>query len=311
MNNYQSNTTWPTPHQNVYETNAVKLLQFSQGIGTPVVIIPPQAGHHSNIADYAPNQSLVQSAAKNYTGSVYVIEWKSCTYTRRNEGIEDLLSQLNECVSHVGGSATLVGLCQGGWLATIYAALYPNQVSSLVIAGAPIDTKAGNSVIHRATKTPLVLYKAIVMLSGGLMLGQTMLTAWKSSDLSKHYFERYVYPDDDARRFYKWYDHTQDLAGKWYLWAVEHLFKKNLLGKNELTIDGVKVDLSVLNSLKGVHIVTGVRDDITPSEQSLALQRYTRAQTYLVDAGHIGVFMSHRGICDVWNGLFAKLDAAA
>jgi poly(3-hydroxyalkanoate) synthetase len=310
MNEYQSSNMWQTPNQVVLETAAVKLLQFSQGTGTPLIIVPPQAGHHSNIADYATNQSLVQSAAENYTGSVYTIEWKSCTYARRNEGIEDLLSQLNECVLAAGAKVTLVGLCQGGWLATIYAAMNPNQVRSLVIAGAPIDTKAGNSVIHRATKTPLVLYKAIVMMSGGLMLGQTMLAAWKSSDLSKHYFERYVYPDSDARRFYKWYDHTQNLAGKWYLWAVECLFKKNLLGKNELTIDGVKVDLKVLNNLKGVHIVTGVRDDITPSEQSLALQRYTRAQTHLVDAGHIGVFMSHRGIYDVWNGLFASLDSA-
>jgi len=311
MNEYQSSNAWPTPHQVVLETSAVKLLQFSQGTGTPVVIVPPQAGHHSSIADYAPNQSLVESAAKNYTGSVYTIEWKSCTYTRRNEGIQDLLAQLDECVLEVGGKATLVGLCQGGWLATIYASLYPNRVSSLVLAGAPIDTKAGKSSIHRATKTPLVMYKATVMMSGGLMLGQTMLAAWKSSNLSKHYFERHINPDADTRRFYTWYDHTQDIAGKWYLWAVEYLFKKNLLGKNELKIGDAKVDLNVLNNLKGVHIVTGVRDDITPSEQSLAIQRYTRAQTYLVDAGHIGVFMSHRGICDVWNGLFAKLDAAA
>jgi len=204
-----------------------------------------------------------------------------------------------------------VGLCQGGWLATIYAAMYPHQVKSLVLAGAPIDTKAGKSSIHRATKTPLVMYKATVMMSGGLMLGQTMLAAWKSSNLSKHYFERHINPDEDTKHFYKWYDHTQDIAGRWYLWAVEYLFKKNKLGQNELKIGGAKVDLNVLNNLHSVHIVTGVRDDITPSEQSLALQRYTRAQTYLVDAGHIGVFMSHRGICDVWNGLFAKLDAAA
>jgi hypothetical protein len=54
----------------------------------------------------------------------------------------------------------------------------------------------------------------------------------------------------------------------------------------------------------------GARDDITPSEQSLALQRFTRAQTYVVDAGHIGVFMSKKGIRDVWNGIFASLDPA-
>ena len=39
----------------------------------------------------------------------------------------------------------LVGDCQGGWLATIYAALHPERVNTLTIAGAPIDFHAGDA----------------------------------------------------------------------------------------------------------------------------------------------------------------------
>jgi poly(3-hydroxyalkanoate) synthetase len=309
MNEYKNSKMWHTPHRVVYETDAVRLLQFSHTQGTPLIIVPPQAGHHSNIADYAKGQSLVECAVLSCHGSVYAIEWKSCTYDRRDEGILDLIDQLSQCVTTVGGRASLVGLCQGGWLAVIYAMLNTERVSSLVIAGAPIDTKAGNSSIHAATKVPLIVYQTIVLLSGGLMLGETMLAAWKSSNISKHYFTRYLTPDDDSKRFYKWYDHTQHIAGRWYLWAVEYLFKKNKLGTNELKIANQPTDLRELQKLNSVHIVTGLRDDITPPEQSLALQRYTVAQTHSVDAGHIGVFMSNNGITNVWHHLFAGLDA--
>jgi len=43
----------------------------------------------------------------------------------------------------------LVGLCQGGWMSAMCAARFPRKVASLVLAGAPIDTDAGNGPIKR------------------------------------------------------------------------------------------------------------------------------------------------------------------
>ena len=307
MTDYQSSKHWQTPHQVKHETDAIRLLQFSYAPGVPLIIVPPQAGHHSYIADYGPGQSLAECAATYYPGSVYVIEWKSCTHKRRNEGIVDLLLQLNSAVASVGDYATLVGLCQGGWLATIYAALHSENVASLVIAGAPIDTHAGKSVIHKAVEMPMWMYRVAVLMGCGRMRGQTMLASWKSNDPIKHYFSRYANPGADADRFYKWYDHTQDLAGGWYLWAVEYLFKKNHLFLNKLKIGNTRVDLNDLQQLNSIHIVTGEKDDITPAMQSHALLLYANAETHSVDAGHIGVFMGKKGIKTVWAPLFAKL----
>jgi len=310
MNDYTASAAWPTAHTLRHETDAIRLLEFSDGDGTAMVIIPPQAGHHSCIADYGPGQSLVESAADHYSGSVYCIEWKSCTHERRKEGVADLLLQLDSAVLAAGGRATLVGLCQGGWLAVIYAALYPERVASLVIAGAPIDTKAGKSKLHAAQRLPMLLYQAAVMMDGGLMKGRTMLKAWKSSDPIKHHLAQQG-PSAETTRFYSWYNHTQDIAGGWYLWAIEHLFQANNLSRNKLTVNGHHVDLAALKLLDSVHIVTGEKDDITPPMQSHALLLHVGAEVYSVNSGHIGVFMGRRGIKSVWSPLFAEMGEAA
>ena len=46
-------------------------------------------------------------------------------------------------VERIGAPVNLVGDCQGGWLAAIYAALHPGRVHTLTVAGAPIDFHAG------------------------------------------------------------------------------------------------------------------------------------------------------------------------
>ena len=59
---------------------------------------------------------------------------------------------LADAVQTIGGRVNLVGDCQGGWLAVIYAALHPDQVNTITIGGAPIDTHIGESGIQEWTR---------------------------------------------------------------------------------------------------------------------------------------------------------------
>ena len=52
----------------------------------------------------------------------------------------------------LGGRVNLVGGCQGGWLAVVYAGLHPEHVNTLTIGGAPIDTHAGQSAVQEWTR---------------------------------------------------------------------------------------------------------------------------------------------------------------
>ena len=72
------------------------------------------------------------------------------------------------------------------------------------------------------------------------MLGRFMLTAWKNMHPEQHYFRKYVdlfeNINDPAyvhkeEAFEAWYENPINLPGRWYLQAVEQLFKENRLAK--------------------------------------------------------------------------------
>jgi poly(3-hydroxybutyrate) depolymerase len=73
----------------------------------------------------------------------------------------------------------LTGL-QGGWLSAMVAARFPHKVNSLVLAGAPIDTDAGDGPIkHMAHEYPISFYDEMVEF-GRWFDGKFMLQGWKN-----------------------------------------------------------------------------------------------------------------------------------
>jgi pimeloyl-ACP methyl ester carboxylesterase len=63
--------------------------------------------------------------------------------------IDNYLAEMIVAIDDLGGRVNLVGLCQGGWLSAMIAARFPAKVNALVLAGAPIDTDAGDGPIKR------------------------------------------------------------------------------------------------------------------------------------------------------------------
>src|ERR1700745_4389927 len=79
----------------------------------------------------------------------FSLDWVGATRATKDASIEDYMDVVDRAVERCGGRVNLIGDCQGGWLATIYAALHPEQVNTLTLAGAPIDFHAGEPIIHR------------------------------------------------------------------------------------------------------------------------------------------------------------------
>ena len=73
----------------------------------------------------------------------------------RDYGIDAYLSDLNLAIDDLGGRASLVGLCQAGWLAAAYAARFPGKVARLVLAGAPVDPGAAELRINNTPPPPI------------------------------------------------------------------------------------------------------------------------------------------------------------
>ncbi|MDR7331264.1 alpha/beta fold hydrolase [Roseateles asaccharophilus] len=231
---------WATPNTVRLDLKTMRLRDFgATGSGTPVLVDAPYAGHSSTIADYAPGQSLVQTLRAHGLPHVLATDWKTATPRMRWFDIDTYLSDLNVAVDDLGGQVHLVGLCQGGWLSTTFAARFPGKVKSLVLAGSPIDTNAGHGPIRKlAHEMPLPEYEAMVDAGHGLMPGAFMLAGWKNTHPAEQFYGKYVdlYEHITDRNylertetFERWYENPVDLPGARYVQAIDQLFKRNLL----------------------------------------------------------------------------------
>src|SRR5689334_23493877 len=241
----------------------------------PTLVLPPQAGHDSCIVDYSTAQSQMQTILAAGLERLYALDWIGVTQETKDATIADYLAEVDAAVAQAGegGRVNLVGDCQGGWLATIYATLHPERVNTLTLAGAPIDFHAGEPVIHEVVKHlapggDLRFYETLVAMDGGVLKGEHMLSGFvmiqPSSEIGRQ-FELFQHLDDAAyvaryAEFEDWFKHTQDIPGDFYLWIVRHLFRDNALISGSLQVRGRQVSLAKLDM--PLQLLAGASDHI-------------------------------------------------
>jgi poly(3-hydroxybutyrate) depolymerase len=284
--------------------------------GVPTIVDAPYAGHTAMIADYHNGQSLIETLLSNGVKRVFLTDWKSATEDMKDLEIDQYLAELNVCVDDLGNKVNLVGLCQGGWMSAMYAARFPDKVASLVLAGSPIDTDAGNGPIKRmAHDYPTAYYEELVALGGGLMRGSMMLQGWKGMHPEEHYIKEHVdlyeHIDDPVylakeETFNSWYENPIDLPGRFYLQAIVALFKENRLAKG--TFVGLGKRLNLRDVTCPVYLLAGEADDITTKEQVFDAEKVLgtskdRISKTLVPGGHIGLFMGSQTLKTAWPAI--------
>jgi poly(3-hydroxybutyrate) depolymerase len=288
----------------------------------PTLVLPPQAGHDSCIVDYSVRQSQMQTILAAGLERLYALDWVGATQETKDATIDDYLDEVQAAVEVAGGRVNLVGDCQGGWLAAIYAALHPERVNTLTIAGAPIDFHAGDAVVHESVdvlgREDLSFFHALVAHGNGVLKGEFLLGGFivikpenevgKQLQLLAHVRdERHV---ERYRAFEDWFKHTQDVAGPFYLWLVEHLFRDNELIRGTLRIGDETVHLRRIDC--PVNLLAGATDHITPPAQVFALadavatppRHITRRTTA---GGHLGLFMGTEALRDHWPVVMAAV----
>jgi poly(3-hydroxybutyrate) depolymerase len=308
---------WATANRVLLDLDSMRLRDFSPAPatsrGAPVLVDAPYAGHASTIADYAKGQSLVETLLAAGLPRVLVTDWKAATAAMRDFDIDKYLAEINVAVDDLGGSVHLVGLCQGGWMSAMFACRFPHKVRSLVLAGSPIDTDAGNGPIKRmAHKLPMSFYEELVTAGGGRMLGRLMLAGWKNMHPEQQFVDKYLdlyrHIEDKnyvtrTEQFEDWYENAIDLPGRYYLQAIDDLFKHNRFAKGEFVGLGRKLDLKDVTV--PAYLLAGEADDITTREQVFDAERLLGTQRKdiekkLVPGGHIGLFMGANTLRETW-----------
>lgn len=302
-----------TPNKVRLDLRTMVLRDYGKAGGLPTLVDAPHAGHTAMIADYHKGQSLVETLLANGIGHVALTDWKSATDDMKDLEIDNYLAEMVVAIDDLGGRVNLVGLCQGGWVSAMVAARFPDKVNSLVLAGAPIDTNAGNGPIKRMVQdSPLSFYKELVEMGGGLMKGKFMLEGWKNMHPQQHYIQDHVdlyeHMDDPAylakeETFESWYENPIDLPGRWYLQVIEQIFKENRLANGTFIGLGRTLDLHDIEC--PVYLLAGADDDITTTEQVLDAVKYLgtpprQIEQKTVPGGHIGMFMGARTLKDEW-----------
>lgn len=326
----RSEPTWSTPNRVVLTTPIARLRDFTRPEDAdadvvPTILLPPQAGHSSCIVDFTPTQSQLGAVRDAGLVRAYSLDWIGATQATKDAGIEDYVDAIQAAIDHVGGRANLIGDCQGGWLATIYTALRPQHVHTLTVAGAPIDYHCGEPAIYDylAALTPggkFDFYKAVVSANGGVLPGQFLLAGFRAmkpeSEVDRQ-LQLLVNLDDPAyveryREFEDWFQWTQDIPGRFYLWIVEHLFSRNGLIKGEVEVRGERALLS--NITCPLFLMAGEIDHITPPDQVWALADHAGTppedvSRRLSAGGHLGLFMGREALTEHWPVLLAEVRA--
>jgi poly(3-hydroxyalkanoate) synthetase len=319
---------WSTRHEVVFECPVARLRDFSPARAddvVPTLVLPPQAGHDSCIVDFSREQSQMRTILAAGLERAYTLDWIGATTATKDAGIEDYLEVIDHAVDHAGGSVNLIGDCQGGWLATIYAALRPERVNTLTIAGAPIDFHCGEPVIHAALSAfapggNLTFYRGLVAAGGGVLPGEHMIAGFiaikPDNEVARQLQLLVNIRDPEHRERYRefedWFKHTQAIPGAFYLWIVEHLFRDNELIAGTLEVAGERVDLGRIAC--PLNLLAGAADHITPPDQVFALADYaaTAREDVVRDTtagGHLGLFMGHEALSRHWPPMLAAVRA--
>jgi len=318
---------WHLPHTTVISTPFAHVHDFSPADAdpgvVPTLVLPPQAGHSSHVVDFAPGQSQLTAMLDAGLTRLYAMEWRPATAQTRGVTIIDYLDVIDRAIVHAGGRANLVGDCQGGWLAAIYAALNPGRVNTLTLAGAPIDFHGDHSVIAASTKVltsalGMAPYRMLVAMNGGNMSGRAVLSNFilmqPQSEISRQ-LQLFEGLDDPRhveryRVFEDWFKHTQDIPGAFYLWLLEHLFHRNELIGGRLVVDGRRADLA--NITCPVLLLAGARDHITPPAQLFAAAGAVGTPAADIvqrtsAGGHLGLFTGRQALTEDWPVLMAEV----
>jgi pimeloyl-ACP methyl ester carboxylesterase len=226
------------------------------------------------------------------------------------------------------GKPCLIGNCQAGWQIMMMAAVHPDLVGPLMLAGSPLSYWAG---VHG--KSPLRYLGGLLGgtwltsltgdLGNGIFDGANLVANFESMHPDNTYWKKiynvYSKIDAEASRFLefeKWWGSPVLLNAAEMQWIADQLFVGNKLALGELrSADGIRIDLRNIKSPIIVFCSWG--DDITPPQQALhwILDLYddekdiiASGQTIIyclhLSIGHLGIFVSGK-VADKEHNEFA------
>ena len=317
----QAEPQWTSQNCVALELEAMRLRDFSTTFGRApaTLVIAPLALHDAGLADLSPGHSLIEALLANGCARVFLLEWKSATASTKLRTIDSCLCDLNVALDDIGTPVDLVGLCQGGWLALVYAARFPQKVRRLALVGAPVDVTAAPSAFSRRLHaTPQAFVTELVRRGNGVVLGEVLQDLWPFDPdelaLAAKALQ-FPTPQTEAecatlQRFLRWRNRTLDLPGPYYLQVVQWVFRENRIARGCFPALGRCVNLREWR--RPMFLLAGAEDMIAPAKQALAAAALTGAKEEEIEiaiapCGHLALLMGRETMKNEWPKIAAWL----
>ncbi|HUC50858.1 MAG TPA: alpha/beta fold hydrolase [Xanthobacteraceae bacterium] len=313
----RSEPQWFTPHRVALRLKTVHLREFTlDPQAQPVLLCAPFALHGAAICDLEKNHSLVAALRAAGLNRLFVTDWRSATPDMQSLGIDDYLADLNVLIDDIGAPVDLIGLCQGGWMALLYAARFPKKVRKLVLAAAPIDTKAAASALSTLAETSsLAVFHELVRLGDGLVPGGKVLKFWGPETIEQKDIRDILETDehlgsaaftDLEAAFRDWHAWTLDLPGVFFLETVEKLYHDNAIAAGTFEALGRRVDLAAVTA--PLFLLSAHDDELVAPAQLLAVEHLVGTAPSSIDkaiipGSHVGIFVGKAALQCVWPGI--------
>ena len=298
----------------------------------PFVVIDPRAGHGPGIGGFKADSEI--GVAFKAGHPCYFVGFLPDPMP--GQTIEDIgraeakfLEKVIALHPQADGKPCVIGNCQAGWALMMLAALRPELLGPIIVAGSPLEYWQG---VHG--KNPM-------RYTGGL-LGGSWLTALVSdlghgkfdgawlvqnfenqnpaNTLWTKQYNLYSKIDTEAPRylgFERWWGGHVNLNAEEIQFIVDQLFIGNNLAAGNIRIsDGTAIDLRNIRSPIVVFCSQG--DNITPPQQALGwildlyadvdeIRAYGQTIVYTVHetVGHLGIFVSG-GVARKEHGEFSS-----
>ena len=287
----------------------------------PFVVVDPRAGHGPGIGGFKADSEI--GVALRAGHPCYFIGFLPAPVP--GQTIEDVahaeaifLQKVIDLHPDADGKPCIIGNCQAGWAVLMVAAIRPELVGPIIVAGAPLSYWAGvrgeNPMRYTGGLVGGSWLTALISDLGhgkfdGAWLVQNFENLNPSNTLWSKQYNLYSKIDTEAPRylgFERWWGGHVNLNAEEIQFIVDELFVGNNLAAGRIqSRDGTTVDLRNIRS--PIVIFCSKGDNITPPAQALGwiidlyedvdeIRSYGQTIVYTVheSVGHLGIFVSSK-----------------
>lgn len=300
----------------VWTSGTTRLHDYGSGNGGMPVLLVPSLVNRAYILDLYEDRSFARWMADQGLWP-FLLDWDAPGDDERQFGLTDYILRLEAALAAVadltGERPAVLGYCMGGLLTLALAQRDPAAIAGLVLLATPWDFHAERPAQAAGVASVAVAAEGVMAALGELPVDiLQMLFAGLDPVLAERKFSAFgaLDPDSDKARDFvvleDWVNDGVSLAAPVARECLGGWYGANAPAAGTWRIDGTVVDPAAVTC--PVLAVIPAEDRIVPAASALALNdALPDVRTVRVDAGHIGMMVSHDIDQQLWPEISAWL----